>query len=205
MAHDHPGQTFDERAATWDDPAKIERARTIARRIGEEVDLADRPSLFEYGAGTGLVSEQLIDQVGPVTLADSSAGMREQMQRKVDDQRLEAARIWEVDLSHDAPPEDEHFGLIVTSMVLHHVTDIPRTLRAFATMLEPAGHLCIVDLDAEDGSFHGPDVDVHHGFDRGECTAWLHEAGFGDVQISDCGTVAHDDAEYGLFLAVATR
>lgn len=217
--HDHdsghsPGQpvdaddatlSFDARAATWDDDAKVARARQIAARIVAEIGLSGNERLFEYGAGTGLVSEALQEHVGAITMADASQGMRAVAQSKIDDGRLPGARVWDVDLSTTAPPSDEDFDLIVTSMVLHHVKELATTLEAFAALLTPGGHVCVVDLDAEDGSFHGPDVDVHHGFTRSEMADRLSSAGFVDIAVSDCGTVDHGDTEFSLFLAIGTR
>jgi len=54
-----PHSSFDDRAATWDDPDKIERARVVAEAIARAVPLDRTTRVFEYGAGTGLVSEQL--------------------------------------------------------------------------------------------------------------------------------------------------
>ncbi|MBS1846867.1 MAG: class I SAM-dependent methyltransferase [Actinobacteria bacterium] len=204
-AHEHGSpESFDERAATWDDDAKIARAATTARRIAEEVALTGTERLFEYGAGTGLVAEALRDRVGPITMADLSAGMRAVAQAKIDDGRLAGARVWDIDLATDVVGDAEEFDLVVTSMVLHHVKDLTTTLAAFAGMLAPGGHVCVIDLDAEDGSFHGADVDVRHGFDRAEIASLLEAAGFVDVHVSDCDVVAHDDGDYGLFLAVGT-
>lgn len=203
--HDHAAQSFDERAATWDDDVKVARAATIARRIGEEVNLTGSERLFEYGAGTGLVSEALRASVGLITLADASAGMRAVAQAKVDDGRLSGARVWGLDLSSDQVPADESFELVVTSMVLHHVDPLNVTLRAFHELLVPGGHLCVVDLDAEDGSFHGEGAQVHHGFAREAFAGLLRSTGFVDVGLSDCGTVDRDGIEFGLFLAVASR
>ena len=209
MEHDHEshdaGPGFDERAATWDDEAKVARAALIARRIAEEVTLTGTERLLEYGAGTGLVAEALRDSVGPITLADSSEGMRAVAQGKIDDGRLPGARIWSLDLSSEPVPVGESFDLIVTSMVLHHVDRLDDTLQAFHELLVPGGHVCAIDLDAEDGSFHGEGVHVHHGFDRDAFAARLRAAGFTEVSISDCGTVDREGAAFGLFLAVATR
>ena len=208
MDHDHDGRppSFDERAATWDDEAKIERARWTARRIAEEVDLTGDERLLEYGAGTGLVSEALRDLVGPITLADPSEGMRAQIQTKVDDGRLPGARVRDLDLSRDQLPDDEQFDLIVTSMVLHHVDPVDPVLAAFRSMTADGGHLCVIDLDAEDGSFHGQGVDVHHGFDRDDLAGRLSAAGYAAVSVTDCGSVERDEGgTYGLFLAVASR
>lgn len=68
---------FDEKAKTWDDdPAKVHRARVVAEAIRSAVPLGSSTRLLEYGAGTGMVSQTLADHVGPITLAEPSAGMR---------------------------------------------------------------------------------------------------------------------------------
>lgn len=211
MTHEHHGggdhsPDFDARAATWDDPAKMARARLVADAIVTATAPGPTTRLFEYGAGTGLVTEALADRVGPAMLADTSAGMREVMATKVRDGRLRDARIIDVDLADaDAEPPDERFDLIVTVMAMHHVTEVDRVLGRFADLLAVGGHLCVVDLDAEDGSFHGEGFSGHHGFDRHDLTARLHAAGFDDVAMSDCGRLERDDGTYTMFLAVAGR
>lgn len=194
--------SFDDRAATWDDPAKIERAAMVARVIGETIPLAPTMRLLEYGAGTGLVTQALRDEVGPVTLADASTGMRAVMEEKVRTGALTDARIWALDLSVDPVP-DERFDLILTVLTLHHIHDLDPVLHAFGSLLVDGGVLGIVDLEAEDGSFHGEGFAGHHGFDRTELTARLEAAGFADVAFHPCGTVTRPDGTYAMFLATA--
>jgi len=197
--------SFDERAATWDDPVKIERAATVARVVGEAVSLAAPVRLLEYGAGTGLVTQALGDAVGPVTLADTSTGMRDVMAEKIASGALPAdARIWDVDLSTDPAPADR-FDLIVTCLTLHHIPHLEPVLAAFATLLDDGGHLCIADLEAEDGSFHGEGFHGHHGFVRAELAAQIEAAGFGPVEFRECGSVERPDGTYPMFLATAAR
>jgi predicted TPR repeat methyltransferase len=197
--------SFDERAETWDDdPAKVERARQVAAAITEILPLGPDIRLLEYGAGTGLVTEALRGSVGPVTLVDTSAGMRAVMARKAAAGTLPDARIWDLDLSTAAVP-NERFDLIVTVMTLHHIADLPPVLAAFAALLEGGGHLCVVDLDEEDGSFHGDGFHGHRGFRRAEFDALLSGAGFVDVSFRACGRVDRGGADYPLFLAVARR
>lgn len=199
------GDAFDAQAATWDDdPAKVERARAVAEAIVAAVPLTASTRLFEYGAGTGLVSEALGGHVGAITLADTSAGMREVMEQKVAGGALPGARIWALDLSSDVPPA-EQFDLIVTVMALHHIAEPDPVLAGFASLLAPGGHLCIVDLDHEDGSFHGDGFAGHHGFHRPELAGQLATAGFGDVTFADCHEMLRDGVPYLLFLAVARR
>lgn len=199
----HGAAFFDEAAATWDEPAKVERAATVATAVAAAVPVGPATRLLEYGAGTGLVTEALRDHVGPVTLADASEGMRSVMASKVAAGALPAdARIWALDLAADPVP-DEQFDLIVTVMVLHHIADLDRVLAAFGRLLAPGGHLCIVDLDHEDGSFHGDGFAGHHGFHRPTLAAQLVAAGFADPAFSDCAQMVRDGVPYDLFLAVA--
>lgn len=199
-------ESFDERAATWDDdPAKVERAGVIAATIKSTLPLDGSQRLLEYGAGTGLVTEALRDAVGPATMADTSAGMREVMQRKVEAGVIPDARVWDHDLAADASLPDERFDLVVTALVMHHIADIDRALANFAQLLEPGGHLCIIDLDHEDGSFHGEGFEGHHGFVRNDLAAQLTDAGFTDVSFQTCHHVIRHDQRYPLFLATATR
>lgn len=199
----HGAAFFDEAAATWDEPAKVERAATVAAAIVGAVAPGPATRLLEYGAGTGLVTEALRDHVGPVTLADASEGMRSVMASKVAAGALPAdARIWALDLAADPVP-DEQFDLIVTVMVLHHIADLDRVLAAFRRLLAPGGHLCIVDLDHEDGSFHGDGFAGHHGFHRPTLAAQLTAAGFAEPAFSDCAQMVRDGVSYDLFLAVA--
>ena len=173
---------FDDKAATWDDdPDKVRHSRDVARALASAVPTDGRTRLLEYGAGTGLVTQALLDRVGPVTLADSSAGMREVLQRKVDAGILPAdARVWALDLETEPVPGDR-FDLVVSSLVLHHVHRLDVVLAAFAELLQPGGHLCIADLDREDGSFHSYDFGGHHGFDRDEVAAALAVASAGSI------------------------
>lgn len=207
--HDHatPGDPgfFDAEAATWDeDPAKVERAAVVAEAIVAAVPVGPATRVLEYGAGTGLVSEALRPHVGPVTMADSSEGMRRVAQAKIDDGALAGARVWSLDLSTDPPP-DERFDLVVTVMALHHIPDLAPVLEGFAAMLEPDGHLCVVDLDHEDGSFHGDGFAGHHGFRRPDLAEQLTAAGFGRATFEDCHEMIRDGVPYSVFLAVAPR
>lgn len=198
--------SFDERAATWDDdPAKVERARVVAAAIRSTLSLQRSERLLEHGAGTGLLSEALQDDVGSITMADTSAGMRQVMQDKVDSGLIPGARVWDLDLGGLDPLPDERFDLVATMLALHHVDDIDRTLQSFARLLEPGGHLCIVELDREDGTFHGEGFDGHHGFARDDLGARLRSAGFTDVAFQDCHFVEKNGRDYPMFLVTATR
>ena len=200
---------FDARAATWDsDPAKVDRARRVAEAIvGEIPDLAGR-AVLDYGAGTGLLGFHLLPRVASVTFADVSEGMLEVVREKIGRGGAGGARAIRLDLARDPAPA-ERFGLLCTLMTMHHVPDVDGMLAAFRGVLAPEGLLCVSDLDAEDGSFHGAGFTGHRGFDRADLAARMLRAGFADVRFSTPCEVRKDvggaERVYPLFLAVARR
>jgi ubiquinone/menaquinone biosynthesis C-methylase UbiE len=193
---------FDERAATWDDdPAKRERARRAAAQVRATVTLDGDTRLLEYGAGTGLLAQELAPHVGPITLVEPSSGMRDVIHTKITAGVLPSGtRALDLDLTRDPVPDDR-FDLIVGLMVLHHIPELATVLRAFATLLDPGGTLCVIDLDQEDGSFHGDGFDGHHGFDHDNLAEQLSAAGFEAPRFTPSGAVERDGRSYGLFLA----
>jgi SAM-dependent methyltransferase len=200
---------FDDKAATWDDdPEKVRQSQDVARAVRSAAPLGASTRLLEYGAGTALVTQALLaaaGNIGGVTVADNSPGMRAVLSAKISSGVMPAdTRVWDLDLERQPPPS-ERFDLIVSSMVMHHVHELPSVLAAFEEMLDEDGHLCIADLDREDGSFHTHDFDGHHGFDRDELATALRQAGLVDVTITDCTHIIRDGVSYPVFLATARR
>lgn len=174
---------FDTKARDWDrNPVFIDRAEKIAAAIRAEVALNSTMTALDYGCGSGLLSFPLKDELGRITLKDTSAGMLAVLREKIAARGVTNMTVRQTDLTADPLP-DERYDLIYSSMTLHHIPDTARILKVFHDLLNPGGHLCIADLDREDGSFHGIEVDVHHGFDRDELAALARAAGFEDVRF----------------------
>jgi len=202
-----PPTDFDARAKTWDeDTAKWVRAQRIAEAIAAGVPSPSTRSVLEYGAGTGLLGLALLPLVREVTLADSSEAMLEVAREKIATRGLTNARAVRLDLAGGATT-DLRFDLVCTLMTLHHVPDTDGILRAFRGVLRAGGVLCISDLDAEDGSFHGAGFDGHDGFDRADLGRRMERAGFRDVRFQTVHEVERPTPaavrRYPLFLAIA--
>ena len=200
---------FDSKARHWDDnPVFRDRGLKIAEAIRKAVPLNRHMSALDYGCGTGLLSFPLKDELGTILLADSSGGMLEVVDEKVAAQGVTNMTTLQLDLMVDSPPA-QRFDLIVTAMTLHHVPDTDHILRIFHDLLQPGGHLCIADLDQEDDSFHGPEIDVHHGFDRADLGRRAGQAGFADVQFQTVFSIAKaretGTRDYPVFLMTARR
>src|SRR5512135_3841299 len=200
---------FDAKARQWDDnPVFRERGLKIAQAVRQSVPLNRHMSALDYGCGTGLLSFPLRDELGAILAADSSSGMLDVLAGKIAAQGVRNMTPVKIDLLADPPPA-QRFDLIVTSMTLHHVPDTDPILRLFHDLLNPGGYLCIADLDTEDGSFHGIEVDVHHGFDRTELGRHTTQAGFADVQFQTVFSIAKEGEtgtrDYPVFLMTARR
>ena len=200
---------FDAKARQWDDnPVFRERGLKIAQAVRQAVPLNTKMSALDYGCGTGLLSFPLKDELGPILMADSSRGMLDVVAEKIAAQGVTNMAPVQLDLLADPAPE-QTFDLIVTSMTLHHVPDTDHILRVFHDLLNPGGHLCIADLDQEDGSFHGIEVDVHHGFDRADLGRRAGQAGFAGVRFQTVFSIAKEREtgrqDYPVFLMTARR
>lgn len=200
---------FDSKARQWDDnPVFVERGLKIAQAVREAVPLNRDMHALDYGCGTGLLAFPLKDEVGSMLLADTSTGMLEVAAEKIAAHGAEHMRTAKLDLLSDPAPA-ETFDLIVTAMTLHHIPDTDRILQVFHDLIAPGGHLCIADLDREDGSFHGMEVDVHHGFDRDDLARRATAAGFVDVDFGTVFTISKTrdtgTQDYPVFLLRARR
>lgn len=201
---------FDEKARDWDTPKNIERAENIAEAIREQVSLDSDMSALDYGCGTGLLSFNLYKELGPITLADNSEGMLQVLREKINDRSVENMEPINLNLSTDPLP-DLHFDLIYTMMTLHHIPDTGQILSQFYELLNPGGTLCVADLDKEDGSFHGHDVEnVHRGFDREELANLAESIGFSGIEFTTAYQMDREiedgsTRQFPIFLMVATK
>jgi 2-polyprenyl-3-methyl-5-hydroxy-6-metoxy-1,4-benzoquinol methylase len=203
------GSDFDARARTWDeDAAKHERALRVAAAIAARFPLAGK-RVLEYGAGTGLLGLALEPLAGEVTLADSSREMLRVADEKIAARGLRGARTMVLDLTSEPPPPGLRFDLVCSLMALHHVPDTDGLLQAFEGLLRAPGAICLADLDAEDGSFHGAGFAGHHGFERADLAARLEHAGFRDVRFETVYVVRKATAaglrDFPVFLATAEK
>lgn len=175
---------FDAKARDWDVPVKVDRARKVADLVAARVPALAAARVLEVGAGTGLLGFALRDRARHVTLVDGSAEMVAVAGEKLRAQGACNVDVVRLDLEREALPA-ARYDVVCALLVLHHVRDTEALLRKLHGALEPGGYLCVSDLDAEDGAFHGPGFDGHDGFDRADLGAQLGRAGFVEVRFED--------------------
>lgn len=203
---------FDRAAQSWDDnPVRVELAAAVARAMSREIPLAPQMQIMDLGCGTGLIARALAPQVRVVTAADTSAEMLAVLETKaqaigmnhIKPLLLDAGYGLHTGVSYDA---------IVSSMVLHHIEDIPELLQQLARWCRPGGWVALADLEPEDGTFHRHAQEVvHHGFDPACLASQLEALGFATKSIRTVHTIQRPPAEgaeprdYPVFLLAAQK
>jgi tRNA (cmo5U34)-methyltransferase len=197
--------SFDARAHEWDkDKMHMERSVAIAAELVKMIPLLSSMKALEYGAGTGILSFLLKDRFSEITLMDSSSEMIKVCEEKVEYHHANHIKpVW-FDLEHNEYAST--FDIIYNQMVLHHVNNFEVVLHKFYNLLNTGGYLAIADLFTEDGSFHGPEVKVHHGFDPKKIAEILKKDGFKNVEYKTCFKVKRQSGiMYPVFLLVAKK
>jgi len=200
---------FDDKAAKWDeDPTKTERARIFAEIIRNNVDLSKVEMALEYGSGTGLLSFALAHDLHDITLMDESREMTKITNDKCERLDIRHFHPIKYDLIEDELPEHK-FELIYTAMTMHHVDDTNAILKKFNEVLNPGGHIVLIDLVTEDGSFHNFEFDGHLGFNKEELETKLEANGFTSTSYEIAYTVTAERngemRDYPIFLLVAKK
>ena len=191
-------ENFNAMAKDFDTDRRIHRAKIISDKIRTHIAGGHKKSAMEYGCGTGLIGLQFVDDFNTLLLIDSSHEMINQVQQKLKNLNNPMISAICCDLCCDLlegtaeiPPVD----YIFSSLVLHHIQNTEAILRRFYDMLNKGGHLLIVDLNADDGSFHAeyPDFEGHNGFAHSTLIALAQKAGFKNTNIE---TFYHDSKVY---------
>lgn len=186
---------FDQQAGQWDQQAsRVKMAADIAEAMARALRLGPDQDLLDFGAGTGLVTLRLQPKVRKVFAFDTSVGMLRALRDKLAQNRIENVEV--IQGAPETTPVLPAVDIIVSSMTLHHVRDIPGLARAFKSALRPGGQLALADLDLDGGLFHADNADVlHNGFDRAFLGGILTAAGFTAVQFRDAAVIEKPGAD----------
>lgn len=199
-------QHFDRLAAEWDqNPMRRAMTAAVAQAVVAAADLQPKHCLLEYGCGTAALSLLLAPYVGRVVAADASPGMVTEARRRLAEQTASAnVEVLQLDLERDRLP-NSRFDRIVSVLVLHHLADTDAVLRRLVALLAPGARLLLVDLCAEDGSFHAEMRVPHQGFEPEHLARSLSHLGLTVSPWTVVYRLPKNGREYPLFLLVAQR
>ena len=203
---------FDESAAQWDNnPTRVALARAVGAAVCRAVPLQPSWRALDYGAGTGLLTLHLQPHVASILAMDFSPGMLGTLRTKLETTGISNVETFQWDLEAK-PFSQEAFDLVVSSMTFHHLRDVLLVLGRLTGLLKSGGWLAFADLEPEDRSFHGENIEgvFHHGFARPEVEQWLRDVGLTQVLVENVHSVSKPDAKgqfhsYGVFLAAGQK
>ena len=199
---------FDIQSITWDDERRKNRAKLIAQEISKSIHIEKQYTAPEFGCGTGLISFCLNDKFEMITLVDTSKGMVDVLNSKINEFEIDNMKAYQIDINESNILPENSYDVIYTSMALHHIVDTETTIKNSYKLLKSDGYLCIIDLDEEDGSFHKEEKDFngHNGFNQNALKNVLLEIGFKEVETNtfyeDVKVVEEMKVKYSLFLMI---
>lgn len=200
--------TFDERAATWDEnPKRMELIEQAVRELRNKIELKPHMHLLDYGCGTGLLGFSLAEDVAETTFCDTSTGMLEQVKAKAERRPDLKVHVETTNLCER--PFEVPFDVAVSLLVLHHVENLDALFANLNQSLKLGGRFCWIDLVEEDGSFHGESVVPHNGFSKEQVFGLFEAHGFRvetySTEISRKKEVNGAWRDFPLFLAVGQK
>ena len=195
-------RNFDAAALQWDEePRRVKLAGEIAAAILQNIPVSPEWDALDFGCGTGLVTLQLAPSLRNISGVDSSPGMLDRLNAKIQTSGFSNVRIELCELTKGELPSGK-YHLITSAMTLHHIEEVVPLLQSLKSLLHPGGWIALADLETEDGSFHEDHTGVfHHGFSSQELTDLLVKAGFSSISITTATNVVKEKRSYPVFLA----
>jgi ubiquinone/menaquinone biosynthesis C-methylase UbiE len=165
----------------------------------------------DLGAGSGFITEALLQAELQVIAVDQSPEMLAVMKKKF--RRFNGQVAYRVGTAEALPLEANTVDYAFANMYLHHVENPAQAIQEMARIVKAGGQVVITDLDSHNHPFLREE---HHdrwpGFERDTVADWFKAAGLRQIKVqgvgveccatSECGT---DSAQVSIFLAMGRK
>ena len=197
-------------AEEFDTQYRIDRAQIIANTIKKELNLPEMKNVMEFGCGTGLITLNLLDSLQAITLVDSSKGMLTVLKDKIN--KINSNK--KISIYNDINSYElliESFDFIYSSMVLHHISNIPKYSNRFFQLIKKNGFLCIIDLSPVDKMVRKNEIDFigSNGFDSNDLSIEIQKHGFIELVnreiYSNSKIIEDKEIKYSLFMLILQK
>lgn len=176
-------QYFDDVAIQWDNMRTDFFSEAVRIKAIETANVKPGHIAADIGAGTGFITEGLIENGVQVVAIDQSQKMLNVLQQKFGSSGNISTHQGE---SQNLPLGDQSVDFAFANMYLHHVENPALAIKEMNRILIPGGKIIITDLDLHHFDFllqeHN---DRWPGFERESIKEWLLNAGFSAVNV-DC-------------------
>lgn len=174
---------FDKVASDWDNMRNDFFPEAVRIKAYEVANIVAGKTAADIGAGTGFISEGLLEKNINVIAVDQSEEMLKLLKNKFSSYRnLQCVQ----GIDNKLPVEDNKVDYVFANMFLHHVKEPIIAIKEMVRILKPGGKLVITDLDEHNFEFLKTEqYDVWMGFDRKQLAQWFEHAGLKNISV-DC-------------------
>ena len=166
-------------------------SKEMANEIRKKINLNKESIIFDFGAGTGLIGLNFIEEVKHVIFEDVSSVMLDYLEYKCKNQNIKNYTIFKGVM--EEYKTDEKVDLITAGHVLHHIEDLHSLFKCFLKIMKPHSYLCITDLKKDAPMFslhsHGDHIMPHKGFVAEELCNELEKSGFVKTEIMPASNI----------------
>lgn len=203
-------QYFENIAEDWDKMRESFFPRSIRNKAILLAGINKGSLVADIGAGSGFISEGLIDKQVRIVAVDQSQKMLEVMKQKFKDYVNFECRLGE---SENLPFQENELDFVFANMYLHHVDNPQKSINELIRILKAGGKLIITDLDKHSHEFLVKEQhDKWMGFDRSDIQNWFKDSGFKNIQIDcigdDCcadSETYNESAQISVFIAIGQK
>ncbi|PKM95154.1 MAG: SAM-dependent methyltransferase [Firmicutes bacterium HGW-Firmicutes-1] len=197
---------FEEVAEQWD-TMRTNFFTEVVREKAYDVAKVEKGKIAaDIGAGTGFITEGLLERGLKVIAVDLSDEMLQILKRKFNQY---AQVVCLQGKSESLPIEDQSVDYSMANMYLHHVEDPLSAIKEMKRILKTGGKLVITDLDTHEFEFLRTEhYDRWMGFNREDIKRWFIEAGLKNISIDcvggECCTTSIEgceEAKISIFIA----
>lgn len=189
---------WDEYAEGWDtDPTVIEYAQNAFKALTAQINL-NNLSVFDFGCGTGALTEIISSRVKLIVALDASPKMIDILKAKNLKNVLTIPDYLSRELIDNNPALNQQFDLIIASSACSFLPDYASTLTLLKGMLKSSGVFVQWDWLA---SSENTEV----GFTENLVKKTLLQSGFSDIKITSPFVMQSSEGNMPVMMVVANN
>ena len=197
---------FNAVAGDWDNMRKGFFSEKVREKAMALANIVKGDLVADIGAGTGFMTEGLIEKEIFVIAVDQSLAMLREMEKKFYGYFTIDYRFGEAE---EIPIGDGEVDYAFANMYLHHTDNPAAAIREMARIVKKGGKLIITDLDEHAREFLRTEQhDRWLGFKRSDIKKWFEAAGLKNVSVQcvddSCCTCSDSGDEVKLSIFVAS-